>query len=352
MPAELQRLEGSPGASTSAEAAPAATEPDWLVALRLGELPAQPLDLRGQRLIGLDLSGLALIGADLSGANLSRANLSDTVLMGARLVGTILFEAVLDGAELTAADLTRANLEHARGERVGLGGAILRDAKMMQVSLPGATLTRADLSRADLRSASLPGARLHEATLADADLTGANLTGVDLAHASVSGARLDEADLRDTTLTGLRCFDEASWIGADMRDINFAGAYLVRRFVMDQNYLDEFRSRSRWNHVVYRMWWATSDCGRSLTRWALWVAALVALFAWLYTLVEVDYGDYQTPLSALYYSVVTMTTLGYGDVLPASAWAQAVAMCEVVVGYMMLGGLLSIFSNKMARRAE
>ena len=72
----------------------------------------------------------------------------------------------------------------------------------------------------------------------------------------------------------------------------------------------------------------------------------------LYELVALDYGDYPTFLSSFYYSVVTLTTLGYGDVLPASPAAQIVAMVEVALGYVMLGGLLSIFSNKMARRAD
>jgi len=37
---------------------------------------------------------------------------------------------------------------------------------------------------------------------------------------------------------------------------------------------------------------------------------------------------------------------------PTARTAQIVAMAEVFLGYVMLGGLLSIFSNKMARRAE
>ena len=82
------------------------------------------------------------------------------------------------------------------------------------------------------------------------------------------------------------------------------------------------------------------------------LVAVYIVFAWLYTLVAVDYGDHQTPLSAIYYSVVTVTTLGYGDVLPASGPAQVVAMAQVIIGYVMLGGLLSIISNKMVRRAE
>ena len=52
----------------------------------------------------------------------------------------------------------------------------------------------------------------------------------------------------------------------------------------------------------------------------------MALFAGLFQLVAVDYGDHPTFLSPLYYSVVTLTTLGYGDAVPASASAQVLAM--------------------------
>jgi hypothetical protein len=55
-----------------------------------------------------------------------------------------------------------------------------------------------------------------------------------------------------------------------------------------------------------------------------------------------------------YYSFVTMTTLGFGDITPkVDQWfLQIVVTIEVVLGYIMLGGLISIFSNKLARRAS
>ena len=87
-------------------------------------------------------------------------------------------------------------------------------------------------------------------------------------------------------------------------------------------------------------------------RWSLCTALLIFIFAWLYTTVQLDYGPYRTDISPLYHSVVTMTTLGYGDIIPISTGAKVVAMFQVVIGYVMLGGLLSIFSNKMARRAD
>jgi len=138
----------------------------------------------------------------------------------------------------------------------------------------------------------------------------------------------------------------------DLREIDFTGAYLCRSFILDQNFIEEFKRHSKWSFVVYELWNLTSDCGRSATRWAFCTILLVVTFAWLYTLVGIDYGAYPTPISPLYYSVVTMTTLGYGEIVPSSIGGQVVAMAEVIIGYVMLGGLLSIFSKKMASRAE
>ena len=75
-------------------------------------------------------------------------------------------------------------------------------------------------------------------------------------------------------------------------------------------------------------------------------------FAIAYCFVAIDYGDHPTAISPLYFSIVTMTTLGYGDALPASLPAQLVVIAEVIIGYMMLGGALSIFAAKMGRRSD
>ena len=65
-----------------------------------------------------------------------------------------------------------------------------------------------------------------------------------------------------------------------------------------------------------------------------------------------DDGAAETALSPYYFSVVTLTTLGYGDVLPNSLAAQILVIIQVIIGYVMLGGVLSIFANKMSRRAD
>jgi len=308
--------------------------------------------LRGVHLIDADLRGQDLTGADLTGANLSRADLSNACLAGAVLDGATLFEANLTDTEFAGASLVGANLAFANAERAGFGAACLKDTHLDSAQLICASFTKADLTGATLTAAVLDKATVAEANFEDADLTRASLRDTDLSRSRLTRARFDQADLRSATLFGVHDYGKATFIGTDMRDINFAGAYLLRRHAMDQNYLAEFRSRSRLHRAIYKVWSITSDCGRSIGRWALWIAVLSVVFAFAYTGVSIDYGDHQTMLSPLYFSIVTMTTLGYGDVLPSSEAAQVIVMVQVLAGYVMLGGLLSIFSNKMARRAD
>lgn len=319
---------------------------------RLADRSAPLPDLRGQRLIGFELEGIDLSGVDLSGADLSGSNLSGARLMGAKLRATVLFEANLNGAEMAGADLHGANLADAQLESAGFGQANLQGADLTRANLHHACLVEANLSEASLAMADLHAARLNEACLRNADLRRANLEHAELDGADVGNACFDDAKAREASLRLLHNYTSGSWINIDLRDVDFSGAYLLRRHILDENYLHEFRSSSRKHALIYKIWSWTCDCGRSGLRWGLFNAALVALFAVAYTQVQVDYGDHETWLSPVYFSVVTMTTLGYGDVLPMTPMAQFVTILQVISGYVMLGGLLGIVTKKLASRAE
>jgi len=310
------------------------------------------LDLCGADLVEADLSGLDLSGLDFTGANLRSANLSGAHLVGSVLHGATLHGANLAGGELLGADLGEADLSSLRAEGAGFGGADLSGACLREASLDGATFTQAKLCHASLRCATLQNARMLEVDFSHADLQRSDLRNADLSDSRLEGATLSHADLRGARLSNVSGFEKAHWIGVDLRDMDLRGAVRVRRFVLDENYLHEFRTSSRGSALLHSVWSITSDCGRSFARWGLWVALVVMSFAWLFRLVDIDYGPHPTPLSPLYFSIVTLTTLSYGDVLPASLPAQLVVMLEVVLGYLALGGLISIFANKMARRAE
>ncbi|RMG74691.1 MAG: hypothetical protein D6710_01230 [Nitrospirae bacterium] len=312
----------------------------------------KPKDLKNSMLQGADLEGVDLSGVDLSGSDLSGANLKGARLFKANLSGCILKKAILDDAELSGADLSRADMEEVSAINAGFGMAKLVEVNLFEGNLTGATLTMAEIRGANMQCCRLEGARLREAKLLNTDLTNADLRGVDMSLSSVDGSRFTNADLRGARLRQLSGYETADWIGVDLRDINFSGAYLLRRFIMDQNFLKEFRDRNRYTRIIYYLWLVTSDCGRSMTRWCAWTLLFIIGFGLLYSFTGVDYGEHRTWFSPFYYSVVTFTTLGYGDVVPAGVVSQFLAIIEVTIGYVMLGGLLSIFANKMARRAD
>jgi len=311
-----------------------------------------PDDLRGANLAGRDLRGLDLSNRDFTGADLTDADLRGASLMGAVFVDAMLVRARLDDCECMTADFAGADLSEAHAERASFGRAHLAGTVLFAAILNQARFTEANLSGADLRRAELTDARLRGADLRGADLTGAVLCNGDLVDTQAARACFDDVDLRRARVKRLAGYESASWVGIDIQDVDFTGAYIMRRFVADQNYLDEMRRRSRTHAVFFHLWKITSDCGRSFSRWALWTAGIATLFALIYPHVGIDYGAHETALSPFYFSVVTLTTLGYGDVQPSSIGGQIVTMIEVCIGYVMLGGLLAIVSNKMARRAD
>lgn len=315
-------------------------------------MPDTPLTLSGADLSGEDLSNLDLPHANFSGANLTEANFSGSRLFKANFQNANLHKANFEHAELSGSNFSGASMEEIKAKCAGFGMSDLSHTELFDADLENSTLSMANLEGADLRKVNLRQARIRESNLSHTDFTNADLKGADISLSNVTGSTFNNADMREMRMRLVKGFENAQWIGVDIRNVNFAGAYRFRRFVGDQNYIQEFKSTSRYMTLIYYLWWFTSDCGRSIFRWAAWIGFLCLFFAFLYTFVDIDYGPYQTPLSPLYFSLVTLTTLGYGDAVPSSTTAQVLSMIEVAIGYTMLGGLLSILSNKMARRAD
>ncbi len=316
--------------------------------------PDRPLqlDLRGIPLLNQDLSDLDLSGYDLSYANLNQSNLTGTILSYSIFYRASLEQAILDECEFIGSDLSHASLNECSAKRCGFGGADLSHTSIINADLSDATLSRSKLLYADLRASNLEKARLSEADLSWAIFTRAKLFKSDLKQSNVNGTNFELADMQGCRLLGIKNFKKAKWIGADIRNLDLRGAYLVRRYIADENYLYEFQASSRFHRAIYLLWWASSDCGRSLFRWFVLLLCATLVFAAIYTQVDIDYGEYVTFFSPIYFSFVTLTTLGYGDAVPASLAAQIFVTLQAITGYMGLGGLLSILGNKMARRAE
>jgi uncharacterized protein YjbI with pentapeptide repeats len=337
----------------------------WREANRGEVIDLSGADLQKADLNGFDLSHVNLDKADLSGSLLNRVNLSS-----AHLRNSNLSHASLDHANLTYAHLDRANLAFAH-----LENAVLLFASLKKTDLRGAFLKKAAMEDAILRNANLSHAHLEKAVLAFSDcsnadfvnafLNGANLTGVNLEKANVSAVRFDHNILwrlvRRARFNPMRMWRGRTDFLLDTtmrcKGVHAAcyGSQRFAAFLKGQDFLEEMMETKR-GRVLCSIWWLLADCGRSFLRWGFWSCMIICLFGIIYSFLGVgNFHLTNLPFklgSMLYFSVVTFSTLGFGDIIPQTPVALFLTGLEVFTGYFMMGGLISIFATKLARAAR
>jgi Ion channel len=108
-------------------------------------------------------------------------------------------------------------------------------------------------------------------------------------------------------------------------------------------------ARGRYERAaLYWIWRLTSNYGESLRRWAATCVVVLLSFSVLYKVFKLaepvsHWFDY------FYFSVVTFTSLGYGDIHPVGIAGKAVACFEIVSGLVMFGLLHTFVRNRFQR---
>jgi hypothetical protein len=297
------------------------------------------IDLEGAVLRHKHLEGINLSQANMENANLSFANLKKANLAFCRLKNTILSFATLDGANLSAAYLEETYLEDASLEGAVMAGANFKKTIMTNSNLKNTYLVDANFEGTNLIAVNFANANLSSVTF-DQKILGKSVKKAGFRLSNIWRQRYDL--LLDTTI---RC-----------KGVNATTCYGSQRFklfLQDQDFLEEYLETA-WGKKIFFIWWLFADCGRSLSRWALWSL----IFAMIFTIIFLALGprafntqhlDFNL-LTLFYYSVVTFTTLGFGDIIPKTSTAAMWVTLEVIFGYIMLGGLITIFASKLSRR--
>jgi hypothetical protein len=208
------------------------------------------------------------------------------------------------------------------------------------------------------------------AHLEKADLSGANLISADVAHLSYLGSapRMRvKPSLRYLLAAGSQLWN---WLRKNpipyrhrlMRDRyhgirGLDSCYGNRIFVRDagdQDYLDTVESqlRSRWGKFWFWLWGLT-DYGRSFMSVVVLASMLICSFgaAYAHRPDMISSPRCPTPFTPYYFSIVTYTTLGFGDVRPNNMAGEILVSMEVVLGYVTLGLLLAVLGDRIARRS-
>ncbi len=88
---------------------------------------------------------------------------------------------------------------------------------------------------------------------------------------------------------------------------------------------------------------------KRITVFFFWVVTLVILFGALMYVVEGGKNGFTSIPRAIYWAVVTLTTVGYGDIAPRTPMGQALAAVVMVLGYSIIAVPTGIVTMEMSR---
>lgn len=251
----------------------------------------------------------------------------------------------------------RINLEGAN-----LNGAYLEGAFLFQAHLKDAKLSVAHLKGADLRAAQLGGTILSDSHIEDADLHHAHLEGVSLVRTSLEGTELNYATCNGSTkIIDCNIDKQTDFRGVGLDSIQFSPGLkqLIEYNNRRLNWEDWYLERSWLKSLPVKSFWWLSDYGNSTVRIVGTFFFLALIFALLYEYFPgmihdsvskkdiINFNDLPPSprkfLRALYFSVITMTTLGFGDMHadPKSVWGHLALIFQVIMGYVILGALVT-----------
>ena len=79
------------------------------------------------------------------------------------------------------------------------------------------------------------------------------------------------------------------------------------------------------------------------------VFMLVSIFASIVYLIEPREAGFTSIPTAIYWAIVTLTTVGYGDIVPVTPLGQAISVMVMLIGYSIIAVPTGVFSAEVIR---
>ncbi len=250
---------------------------------------------------------------------------------------------------------------------------LLEGADLLGAHLEGADLSGAHLEGAKLRRSHLEGAKLSKAHLEETKFDDANLRGTRFLNSHFESANFKGA-ISDGETILIKCFinrdTDFRAVGLDNIRIDAGTKYRLKYNSRRKNWQQWYKNHKFLQFIARPFWWFT-DYGTSAKR----IISTFSIAAFIFAAVYYSWGCIDlylldneespgivanlffdenglisakyVPLRAVYFSIVTMTTLGFGDMYaqPNGCAGHILLMAQVILGYILLGALITYFGT-------
>ncbi len=233
----------------------------------------------------------------------------------------------------------------------------LREAHIFHMDFSGSSLMKANLEHANLNCA----------TLKDVNLLGTQLQNTKMDNI-VWGERILQETQADQYLAKnekLDLFEQSEEIYRNLRRVTesqglfeLSGHFFQREMVMRRYQLPRYDSK----RILSKLVDLFCGYGEDPSRVVIFSLITIFSFALLFFIFGITDGSARISFemantwlenlnnffNSLYFSVVTFTTLGYGDLSPAG-WTRVFAAVEAFIGSFTLALFVVVFVKKMTR---
>jgi voltage-gated potassium channel len=97
---------------------------------------------------------------------------------------------------------------------------------------------------------------------------------------------------------------------------------------------------------------AIRNGGRKILVFFSFVISLVVIFGSLMYVIEGSTNGFTSIPRSIYWAIVTMTTVGYGDISPQTALGQAIASIIMLIGFTIIAVPTGIVASEMSRTKD
>ena len=271
---------------------------------------------------------------------------------------------VMDEFSLAKEDLSEIDLVN-RGSKTGYK---LTNADLYQAKLEYAHLFKIDLSGASLMKANLSYANLNYANLEKCNLLGINLHGAKTEHCQWGEMLIQEEQALNTTdkAEQIDLYQQAEEIYRNLRQISekqglvdLASMFYQKEMLMRRKQKPKYSSQ----RIISKLIDLFCGYGEKPMRVTIFSLALILLFSIFYLFLGISSNNelvvfnsklsfvenFEIFFNALYFSVITFTTLGYGDFVPIGIATRSIAAIEAFMGSFTIALFVVVFVKKVTR---